>query len=110
MKPGWAAAGVICFWIVGVLALVGLARRPAIPWIVWAVPLVMYLSVIFLAAETPRYRAPIDPFVILLAALALAGRAGSSPQRATGTPRFSAAGATSPRAAEPTSPTASRRD
>ena len=110
VRPGWAAAGMICFWIVGVLALVGLARRPAIPWIVWAVPLVMYLSVIFLAAETPRYRAPIDPFVILLAALALAGRAGSSPQRATGTPRFSAAGATWPRAAEPTSPTASRRD
>ena len=56
------------------LALVGVVRWRPVPWLVWAVPLVMYLSVIFLAAETPRYRAPIDPFVILLAALALTPR------------------------------------
>ena len=31
----------------------------------------MYLSVVFLVVETPRYRSPIDPFVILLAALAV---------------------------------------
>ena len=29
----------------------------------------MYLSVVFLAAETPRYRAAIDPFIVLLAAI-----------------------------------------
>ena len=36
----------------------------------------MYLSVVFLVIETPRYRTPIDPFIVMLAALALvsAGR------------------------------------
>ena len=31
----------------------------------------MYLSVVFLVVETPRYRTAIDPFIVLLAALAL---------------------------------------
>jgi hypothetical protein len=31
----------------------------------------MYVSVVFLVVETPRYRTPVDPFVVLLAALAL---------------------------------------
>ena len=35
----------------------------------------MYLSVVLLASETPRYRAPLDAFVIVLAALALVTRA-----------------------------------
>ena len=29
----------------------------------------MYLSVVFLVVETPRYRTAIDPFIVLLAAL-----------------------------------------
>ena len=63
VDPGWADAGVISFWIFAALALVGATRRAArrVPWFVWAVPLVMYLSVIFLAAETPRYRAAARP-------------------------------------------------
>jgi hypothetical protein len=32
----------------------------------------MFLSVVFLVVETPRYRTPIDPFLVLLAAAALA--------------------------------------
>jgi hypothetical protein len=36
----------------------------------------MYLSVVFLVIETPRYRTPIDPFIVLLAALALVAAAG----------------------------------
>jgi 4-amino-4-deoxy-L-arabinose transferase-like glycosyltransferase len=74
VEERWADRGVVCFWIVAVLALVGVVRRRSVPWWVWAVPLVLYLSVVFTAAETPRYRAPIDPFVILLAALALTPR------------------------------------
>jgi hypothetical protein len=35
------------------------------------VPALLYLSVVFLAFETPRYRTGIDPFVVLLAAVAL---------------------------------------
>jgi MYXO-CTERM domain-containing protein len=73
VDPGWADAGVFCFWAFALLALAGAtlraARRP--PALVWLVPVAMYASVVFLAAETPRYRAPIDPFVILLAALVL---------------------------------------
>ena len=70
---GWAIAGVICFWIFALLALAGAttrAARAAPPWL-WTVPLLMYLSVVFLVVETPRYRAAIDPFIVLAAALAL---------------------------------------
>ncbi len=70
VDAGWADAGVICFWIYGVLALFGI-RWARAPWYVWAVPALMYLSVVFLAVETPRYRTPLDPFLICLAALAL---------------------------------------
>jgi len=35
----------------------------------------MYLSVVFLVVETPRYRTAIDPFIVLLAALALSHHA-----------------------------------
>jgi 4-amino-4-deoxy-L-arabinose transferase-like glycosyltransferase len=70
VTPGWSDIGVVCFWVFALLAL--FARRVrAAPAFVWAIPLVMYLSVVFLASETPRYRAALDPFVILLAALAL---------------------------------------
>ena len=75
VDPGWADAGVVSFWIFAALALVGATRREArrVPWFVWILPLAMYLSVVFLAAETPRYRAPIDPFIVLLAAIAVTG-------------------------------------
>jgi 4-amino-4-deoxy-L-arabinose transferase-like glycosyltransferase len=68
---GWAIAGVICFWIFGVLAVFGACTRAAraAPWWLWAVPLLMYLGVVFLVVETPRYRTAIDPFIVLLAAL-----------------------------------------
>jgi 4-amino-4-deoxy-L-arabinose transferase-like glycosyltransferase len=74
--PGWAVAGVVCFWIFAALALFGASRRAAreVPWFIWTLPLAMYLSVILLAAETPRYRAPLDPFVIVLATIALMRR------------------------------------
>jgi hypothetical protein len=74
----WAKRGVWCFWAFAVVAIAGaftrMARRP--PWFVWAFPALMYLSVVFLVIETPRYRTPLDPFIVLLAALALvtAGR------------------------------------
>jgi hypothetical protein len=73
-EPGWADAGVICFWVFAALAFAGawtrLARRA--PAYFWAVPALLYLSVVFLVVETPRYRTAIDPFVVILAALALA--------------------------------------
>jgi 4-amino-4-deoxy-L-arabinose transferase-like glycosyltransferase len=71
----WADAGVACFWAFAALALVGALTRRArrAPAYVWAVPALMFLSVVFLVVETPRYRTAIDPFVVLLAALALVG-------------------------------------
>ncbi len=69
----WADRGILCFWIFAALALAGaftaMARRT--PWWVWAMPILMFLSVVFLVVETPRYRTPIDPFIVLLAAAAL---------------------------------------
>jgi 4-amino-4-deoxy-L-arabinose transferase-like glycosyltransferase len=78
----WAIAGVVCFWVFALLAVAGAftARaRAAPPWL-WAVPLLMYLSVVLLVVETPRYRTAIDPFIVLLAALAL------TPSRRSRTP------------------------
>jgi len=73
VTAGWANAGVICFWVFALLALAGaftkLARRT--PLFVWMVPILLYLSVVFLVVETPRYRTGIDPFIVMLAALAL---------------------------------------
>ena len=70
---GCAIAGVVCFWVYALLALVGAFTRQAraAPLWLWAVPLLMYLGVVFLVVETPRYRTAIDPFIVLLAALAV---------------------------------------
>jgi 4-amino-4-deoxy-L-arabinose transferase-like glycosyltransferase len=77
VTPGWALAGVICFWVVGLLALAGAFTRAArrTPWWVWAMPALVYLGVVAMVFETPRYRTGIDPFIIMLAALALAALA-----------------------------------
>jgi len=76
VTAGWAVAGVACFWIFAVLALAGAftpqARRA--PWFFWAVPVLLYLGVVLLVVETPRYRTGIDPFIVTLAALALTRR------------------------------------
>jgi hypothetical protein len=73
VEHDWADAGAVCFWAFAALAIAGAATsraRRAPPWL-WAVPALLFLSVVFLAVETPRYRTPLDPFVILLAAVAL---------------------------------------
>jgi 4-amino-4-deoxy-L-arabinose transferase-like glycosyltransferase len=69
-----ARVGVLGFWFLALLAVIGaftgIARR-APRWL-WITPLLLYLSVVFVNGETPRFRAPVDPFLILLAACALA--------------------------------------
>ena len=67
------AAGIICFWLFAILAVIGAFTQRAreAPLWLWSVPLLMYLGVVFLVVETPRYRMAIDPFVIMLAALAI---------------------------------------
>ncbi len=73
----WADAGVVCFWLFAVVALAGCLTKAArrAPGFVWAIPLLLYLSVVFLVVETPRYRTGIDLFLVLLAALALTAAA-----------------------------------
>ncbi|MGI8715778.1 MAG: ArnT family glycosyltransferase [Solirubrobacteraceae bacterium] len=70
LPVGVAHTGVIAFWILAVLALGGAltrAVRHAPRWL-WAIPALLALSVVFINVETPRFRAPIDPFLVLLAA------------------------------------------
>ncbi len=56
------------------------ARSPSWPgsapkWI-WWVPILLALSVVVVNVETPRFREPVDPFLILLATAALATAVG----------------------------------
>jgi hypothetical protein len=71
--PRWADAGVGCFWLFAALAIAGAltARGRRTPRYVAAVPALLFLSVAFLAFETPRYRTGIDPFIVMLASVAL---------------------------------------
>jgi 4-amino-4-deoxy-L-arabinose transferase-like glycosyltransferase len=69
-----ARAGVVSFWILCLLALAGAftkLARTAPKWI-WVVPILLTLSVVLVNVETPRFRAPVDPFLILLASAAIA--------------------------------------
>jgi 4-amino-4-deoxy-L-arabinose transferase-like glycosyltransferase len=73
-----ARRGVISFWILCLLALAGAFTRlaRAAPKWIWVVPLLLALSVVLVNVETPRFREPVDPFLILLAAAGLATAAG----------------------------------
>ena len=74
--PVWAAdAAAYAFYALALLALAGVltpaARRP--PTWFWLAPILLFAGVIF-AGSAIRYRAPIEPFLALLAALALTAR------------------------------------
>ena len=69
-----AGIGVVSFWVLLALAIAGLftaVRREAPGWL-WAFPVLYWLSITFVNVETPRFREPIDPFLVLLAACAVA--------------------------------------
>ena len=69
-----AGIGVVSFWVLLLLAIIGVftaVRREAPGWL-WAFPVLYWLTVTFINLETPRFREPIDPFFILLAACAVA--------------------------------------
>lgn len=92
IEPTWgydatfAVVGVYAFWIVGALALAGLATAGArrAGWAFWMCPVALLApSVPVIGAA--RYRSPADPFVVMLAALALAAAWGRlRPNRARG--------------------------
>ncbi len=90
-----AEIGVLSFWILCLLALAGAftrAARAAPAWL-WAVPVLLWLSVAVVNAETPRFREPVDPFLILLAACAVAGAVRALVGRSVGAPVGREAGA-----------------
>jgi 4-amino-4-deoxy-L-arabinose transferase-like glycosyltransferase len=63
--PGYAKLALAAWYLLAVAALAGLvlgaARR--VPWWLWAVPLLLFVSVIAISSDV-RYRAPIEPFVV----------------------------------------------
>jgi hypothetical protein len=69
-----AQTGVISFYVLAVLALLGTVTRRArqAPKWIWAAGVLMWLSAALVNMETPRFREPVEPFLILLAACALA--------------------------------------
>lgn len=71
--PGWADAAVPFAWLLAAVALSGAAvvrRRPAS----WLAPAALLAVTLLVNAETPRFRAPLDPFLILLAAYSVSSR------------------------------------
>ena len=93
LSAGTAKIGVISFWLLLLLAVAGAFTRLAreAPWWLWVVPVLMWLSVVLVNAETPRFREPIDPFLILLAACALTTGARAivgATKRATAPPHY----------------------
>lgn len=71
---GFARIAVVSFWLLALLTVAGLctaAARTAPRWW-WGIALVMWLSVVLVNAETPRFREPLEPFLITLAACGLA--------------------------------------
>jgi 4-amino-4-deoxy-L-arabinose transferase-like glycosyltransferase len=83
-----ARIGVVSFWLLCLVAFAGLFTRALrrSPWWLWLVPVLLWLSAALINGETPRFREPIDPFLILLASCALAAAV-----RAAG-PRLAAPG------------------
>ena len=77
---GLAAASVYAFWLLGLLALVGLTTRAArrVPWAFWACPVVLAVPAILFLGAT-RYRSPADTFVIMLATLEVLQLLGTIP-------------------------------
>jgi 4-amino-4-deoxy-L-arabinose transferase-like glycosyltransferase len=73
-----ARVGIFSFWLLCLLAIAGAFTRLArsAPKWVWVVPLLLALSVVVVNVETPRFRAPVDPFLILLAAAGVATAVG----------------------------------
>jgi 4-amino-4-deoxy-L-arabinose transferase-like glycosyltransferase len=70
IELGTARIAVYSFWAMAVLGLVGAFTTPArsAPRWLWLVPILLTLSVVFVRMETPRFRVPLDPFLVMLAA------------------------------------------
>ncbi len=65
-----ADLSVYSFWVVALLAIAGLFTKAvrSVPRSLWLVPLFIWLSEAAITTGTPRFRAALDPWFILLAA------------------------------------------
>jgi hypothetical protein len=83
LNGDWADAGLPFAWALAALAGLGLVTGAArgTPRVFWLAPAALLLSTLLVNAETPRFRAPFDPFLILLAAAVLARAPAWSPAR-----------------------------
>ena len=83
-----AQIAIFTFWALCLLALAGAFTRLArsAPKWVWIVPLLLALTVVLVNVETPRFREPVDPFLILLAAAGLATAGERVARRLRGAP------------------------
>jgi hypothetical protein len=84
---GLAWFSIAGFAATAVLAAAGAftRRARAAPAFFWLVPVLLWLTTVVTAAQFSRFRAPLDPFLVMLAALALtaaAERVGVSRRRA----------------------------
>jgi Dolichyl-phosphate-mannose-protein mannosyltransferase len=86
VPPGAAVVGAWELWAVLVAAVAGAAmavRRRAPGWLI-ALLVLLWVATVFVQSETPRFRAPIDPFIVMLAAVgavAVYGRVGGRLRR-----------------------------
>lgn len=86
---GYAKLALVAWYLAALAAIAGLvlggARRA--PWWLLVVPPLLFAGVIWISSDI-RYRAPIEPFVLLAAAMALTGtRQGRRPQPTSPPPR-----------------------
>lgn len=83
LSVGTARTGVVAFWIMALLAVAGVLTRRArrAPRWLWGIPLLMWLSSVLVNMETPRFREPVEPYLVLLAACALSSAAAAINRR-----------------------------
>lgn len=70
---GWADAALPFAWVLGGLAIAAILARAVRLSAFWLAPAALLVTTLLVNAETPRFRAPLDPFLILLAAALIAG-------------------------------------
>jgi 4-amino-4-deoxy-L-arabinose transferase-like glycosyltransferase len=91
LRRGWADASLPFAWVLAGLAIAALLTRAVRSSWFWLAPAALLVSTLLVNAETPRFRAPLDPFLILLAAAFIAGsryaRSSSGPAEARHTSR-----------------------
>jgi 4-amino-4-deoxy-L-arabinose transferase-like glycosyltransferase len=77
IHPPWDTIGVYSFYALGLIAIAGLFTREVrrAPWWLWLMPVLWWLTIVPVNVETPRFREPLDPFLILLAACAVTAAA-----------------------------------